>query len=149
MDLGHQGEVKVCMSVLAAYVAAPNPTITGDEDSGFDAGEDGPIRALIVALLSKNAGPQFQDLWGNFTLLHYADLRGVAFTSPINNVDLFRADLRSANFKRAPLMDSIQISGAKLAGADLSQANLEFANLLFADLRRANMTGAQHLSMRT
>lgn len=140
-DLGFTNEVKVCMSVLASYVAAPNPSMSGDEEQGFDAGVDGPVRALIVALLSKDAGSQFQDLWGNYTLLHYADLRGVAFTAPINNADLFRADLRGASFKRAPYMDGIQMSGAKLVRADLSQANLEFANLMFADLTGADMTG--------
>lgn len=140
-DLGFTNEVKVCISVLASYVAAPNPSMIGNEERGFDAGTDGPVRALIVALLSKEAGPQFQDLWGNYTLLHYADLRGVKFTAPINNADLFRADLRGADFKRAPYMDGIRLSGAKLAGANLEAANLEFANLNFADLTGADMTG--------
>jgi hypothetical protein len=140
-DLGDQSEVKVCMSVLAAYVAAPNPTVSGDDESGFLAGEDGPIRALIVALLSKEAGPQFQDIWGNYTLLHYADLRGVAFTAPINNADLFRADLRGADFKRAPVMQGINLSGAKLVGANLEAADLQHADLGHADLTRADMTG--------
>ncbi|MGB7871219.1 MAG: hypothetical protein WBM01_23655 [Mycobacterium sp.] len=72
-DVGDQDEVKICMSVLAAYVNAPNPTyeelnVAGDPE----AGEDGPIRALIVSLLSKYAGKQFQDLWGK---LHVASLR--------------------------------------------------------------------------
>ena len=92
-ELGKNSEVKICMSVLAAYVATPNPTISGNEASGFLAGDDGPIRALIVALLSKEAGPQFQDIWGDYTLLHYADLRGVAFTAPINNANLICSEL--------------------------------------------------------
>lgn len=140
-DLGDQTEVKVCIGVLAAYVAAPNPTLTWTEENGFDAGDDGPIRALIVATLSKEAGPQFQDLWGNYTLLHYAELRGVKFTAPINNADLFRADLRGADFTRAPYMDGIQLSGAKLSRANLNATNLEFANLMGADLNHADMTG--------
>lgn len=139
-SLGNDFELKVCIGVLAAYVTTPNPTYT-DNDGRPDAGDDGLVRALIVSLLSKKIDSQFQDLWGNYTLLHYADLRSVAFTAPINNVDLFRADLSGAGLTRAPYFEGARLNGVNLTGAKMRSVNLKGADLTFANLTGADMTG--------
>ena len=139
---GDKAEMKICMGVLAAYVVSPNPTYTEFTDGDPEAGEDGPVRALIVSLLSKHAGRQFQDIWGNYTLLHYADLRSVTFTAPINNAELFRAYLSHADFRQAPFMETTNLSGADLTRADLRQTNLRRANLTHVNLVGADLSGA-------
>ncbi len=49
-----KAEMMVCFGVLGAYVASPNGTLT-EVDGKPDAGADGPVRALIMSLLSVNA----------------------------------------------------------------------------------------------
>lgn len=158
--LGEESEAKVCFGVLAAYLTTPSLTYI-DSDKP-DAGEDGPVRALIVALLSKNAGPGLSDLWGNSSLLAGADLRGVTITAPSNSVDFSNANLAGATlfnqkFQQGRFMGTIlnkadlswadmqdaQLSFAKLEGANLFRTDLRNARLVFANLQGASLDGTK------
>lgn len=137
-NIGEMPESKVCFGVLSAYLTTPNPTFTDSPKP--EAGADGPVRALIVALLSSNAGPHMEDLWGKSSLLDGADLRGVAFTAPVSRVDFSDARLNGASFVNTKL------GGTKFWGADLSEADFSFADLRegqlhFAKLVKADLYG--------
>jgi len=144
-SLGEESETKVCFGVLAAYLTTPNPTYTDTPKP--NAGEDGPVRALIVALLSSNAGRGLEDLWGNSSLLAGADLRGVSFTAPVDRVDFSEADLTGATFVRNKLSQarfwSADLSKADLSFADLHGVHLGFAKLIEADLYGADLRNAK------
>ncbi|MCG7606416.1 MULTISPECIES: pentapeptide repeat-containing protein [Mycobacterium] len=142
-SVGEEAEMKVCFGVLAAYLTTPNPTYTDEPKP--NAGDDGPVRALIVALLSRNAGAGLEDLWGSSSLLSGADLRGVAFTAPVNRVDFSDADLTGASFS------GMDFRRTRFAGAKLSRISFMYADLREADLRFAELarTDFEHADLRS
>ena len=140
---GDQAEMMVCFEVLASYVTAEN-SFYSDEEYQLIAGEDGPVRATVVALLSRNAEHYTGDIMevGRSKLLHSSDLRGVVFTATIKHADLCRSDLSQANFERAPNLCGIQLDRTKLVDASFKGADLDGAQLWRADLTCANLNGA-------
>ncbi|WP_081290018.1 pentapeptide repeat-containing protein [Mycobacterium colombiense] len=144
-SIGEEAEMKVCFGVLAAYLTTPNLAYTDEPKP--NAGDDGPVRALIVALLSRNAGSGLEDLWGSSSLLSGADLRGVSFNAPVNRVDFSDADLTGATFTKSDFKGarflSANLSKASLTYLDLQGAQLSFAKLMETDLYRADLRKAQ------
>ena len=144
-SIGEESETKVCFGVLAAYLTTPNSTYTDTPKP--NAGEDGTVRALMVALLASNAGRGLEDLWGNSSLLAGADLRGVSFTAPVDRVDFSEADLTGATFVTKKLGQSrfwsADLSKANLSFADLRGVELGFAKLIEADLYGADLRNAK------
>lgn len=107
----------------------------------------GLVRACLlgVGCLFAAGGPALADcsdvpapeVYWRRCLQDGQDLRGV---------DLTRAVLRDASFKRADLSDAILIEAdarrAKFVSATLKNTRLDRARLIRADLTKANLTGA-------
>ncbi len=145
-DLGQAAEARVCLGVLGAYVATPNPTYS--EEQGVhrpEAGSDGPIRALIVSVFCEDGAPECVGEFDSCNLLEYADLRAVEFLGiTFNNVmSLSGAKLNGADFIGATLPDRMDFSYAKLDYAWLPSVNLRHADFGGASLRSAHFDRAQ------